>query len=153
MFDLIKKAIVKKDRKDPTPYEENDSRTKTAACVVLLEAAFADEECSEDELAHVLETIKHVFSISSELAEELVELGHQERRRAIDIWQFTNQINQEFTHQEKIRVMDAVWRVIYADGNMDMHEDYFAHKLANLLRLSHSEMINAKLKAKEGLPE
>ena len=45
--------------------------------------------------------------------------------------------------------MESVWSIIFADGKLDANEDYFAHKLANLLRLSHGEMIDAKLAAKE----
>jgi len=43
--------------------------------------------------------------------------------------------------------MELVWKLVYADGILDKHEDYLAHKLAKLLRLSHRELIDAKLKA------
>ncbi len=48
---------------------------------------------------------------------------------------------------ERKLIMEEVWSVIYADGTLDSHEDYLVHKLANLLRLRHSEMIEAKVKA------
>lgn len=150
MFDLIRKAIIKKRSERVLEQGNDNGSTPVAACIVLLEAAHADEECSDEERAHVISTMRQVFSISTELAEELIALSHQERKEAIDLWQFTNHINQEFSHQEKMKVMEAVWRIIHADGHIDMHEDYFAHKLANLLRLTHSEMIAAKLNAKEG---
>ncbi len=45
--------------------------------------------------------------------------------------------------------MEAVWRIILIDDHLEAHEDHFAHKLANLLRLNHIELINAKLRARK----
>jgi uncharacterized tellurite resistance protein B-like protein len=42
-----------------------------------------------------------------------------------------------------------IWRIAFADGNLDKHEDYLVHKLAKLLRLTHKQLIEAKLRAKE----
>lgn len=52
---------------------------------------------------------------------------------------------------EKVIVMESVWRIIHIDAHLESHEDHFAHKLANLLRLTHAELINAKIKAKTQL--
>jgi uncharacterized tellurite resistance protein B-like protein len=43
-------------------------------------------------------------------------------------------------------VMENIWRVIYADGRLDKYEDHIVHKLATILRIPHSRMIEAKLK-------
>ena len=45
--------------------------------------------------------------------------------------------------------MEDVWHIILLDGKLDKHEDYYAHKLANLLHLTHKQMIAAKLKARD----
>jgi uncharacterized tellurite resistance protein B-like protein len=66
----------------------------------------------------------------------------------VDIWEYTNLINQYFSTPEKIRLVERIWRVIYADGKVDQFEDYLVHKLADLLRLSHDDFIQAKLRAK-----
>jgi uncharacterized tellurite resistance protein B-like protein len=47
--------------------------------------------------------------------------------------------------------MESVWGIILIDDHLEAHEDHFAHKLANLLRLSHSELIDAKLRARKQL--
>ncbi len=53
--------------------------------------------------------------------------------------------------QEKIEVMESVWSILLIDEHLETHEDHFAHKLANLLRLTHKELIDAKLKVREQL--
>jgi len=134
--------------KAQAPAPATEEQTRLAACVLLLEAAHSDDECSAEELGHVVATLKNDFSLNQAHADELLELARVERQNSIDLWQFTNQLNEQFSKEQKMAVMESVWRIIFADGKLDAHEDYFAHKLANLLRLSHKEMIDAKLAAR-----
>ncbi len=149
MFDFIKKILANKRGSITISAQENEERTRLAACVLLLEAAHADNECTADELSHVMDVMKNDFSISEEQAEELLELAYRERGQAVDLWQFTNLINQQFDRQEKMRLMEAVWRIIHVDGQLEKHEDYFVHKLATLLRLKHKDLIAAKISSSE----
>ncbi len=89
------------------------------------------------------------FSLDRAHVDELIELANTRREEATDLWQFTNHLNQHNGKEQKMAIMESVWRIFFADGRLDMHEDHFAHKLANLLRLTHEEMIAAKLKARK----
>ena len=149
MFDLIKKILGNKQGGVTVSEAENLDKTQLAASVVLLEAAYADYQCTEEELDHVVHTLQSEFGVTEEYARELLDLAHQERNQAIDLWQFTNQINQEFSRAEKKAVLEGVWRIIYADGELEKHEDHFVRKLTSLLRLSHKDMIDAKLKIRK----
>ena len=151
MFDFIKKVLSAEPQAVPKNNVSKGRRIEVAACVVLLEAAHADDECTDEELSHVLEILKSTFDLTHEYAEELVELAHEERENAIDIWRFTNAINQHYSNDEKHMVIEAVWRVVLSDGELEKHEDYFARKLTNLLRLTHKEMIQTKLRVKDSL--
>lgn len=149
MFDLISKMLARKTY-EPAPVKApNDTRTHIASCVILLEAAYSDHECTTDEISHVMDTVKSTFGLSHEYAEEIMRLSENERETALDLWQFVKTINQDFSREEKQGVMEAVWRIIYADGHLGGHEDHFAHKLTQPLRLSHNDMIEAKLRAKK----
>jgi uncharacterized tellurite resistance protein B-like protein len=128
----------------PDPAE----RSRIAAAVLLLEAAHSDQECAPEEMDHVIATLRAQFSLSRECTDELLELAHRERTAALDLWQFTNRINEHFSREEKRAILEGVWRVIHADGKLDGHEDYFSHKLAPLLRLTHDELIEAKIRAR-----
>jgi|APCry4251928276_1046603.scaffolds.fasta_scaffold252990_2 uncharacterized tellurite resistance protein B-like protein len=150
MFDLIKKIVSSR----PTEKERGKGmvdKTRLAAGVLLLETAYIDDECTEEEMANVVETLRSEFNLSPEYMDELVELAKAERENALDLWQFTNQMNQHYSLAEKMALMEAVWRIIYADGRLEAHEDHFAHKLANLLRLTHKQLIDAKLQARAQL--
>lgn len=150
MFDLIKKIIVAAPNKNDKA-KNAEQKKHIAACVLLLEASHIDNDCHEDELTHVIETIEKKFNLSREYAEELIELSHIERENAVDLWQFTDHINRNYSIEEKTAIMEDTWRIIHVDGHLEKHEDYFAHKTANLLRLTHGQLIEAKLKARAQL--
>lgn len=151
MFDLIRKIIEKKETPNSTAQVDGAEKTRIAACVLLLEAAHIDDECTDEELEHVVETLQSHFTITQETAAELIELAHTHRKNSVDLWEFTNHMNQQYSREEKIDVLEAVWRIIHLDGQLEKHEDHFAHKLANLLRLTQKDLIDAKLKARNQL--
>ena len=133
MFNFIRQTLIKS--KGPTDNgPENEERTRVAASIILLEAAHSDHECTDEELDHVIETLCSDFDLSRKHAEDLLELAHRERSHAVDLFEFTNHINNEFSRKEKIAVLEAVWRIIHVDGRLDKHEDHFVRKLTHLLR-------------------
>jgi len=150
MLGLIKKILG--DVSGQKTKENNEMQdVNMILCVLLLEAAHADGECSHEEKEHVILTLTTKYGILREEIDEFIVRGDQERKNSVDLFQFTRYINSNFTRQEKIEVMEAVWRVIHIDGQLEAHEDHFAHKLANLLRLTHKELIDAKIKARQQL--
>ena len=121
MLNFIRRTLINKDRgltEEPAGKEE---RTRIAASVILLEAAHVDNECTDEELEHVIETLRSDFKLSQEHAEELIELAHQERKNAVDLFEFTSHINNEFSKEEKRAVLQAVWRIIHVDGQLEKH--------------------------------
>ena len=64
----------------------------------------------------------------------------------MDLWQFARLINENYSPDEKIEIIEILWRMVFVDGKMDRYEHYLMNKLKNLLRLSHDQLIAAKLK-------
>jgi uncharacterized tellurite resistance protein B-like protein len=148
MFNFIRQTLLNnRGQVDSGP--DREEKTRIAASVILLEAAHADHECTDDELDHVIKTLSSDFDLSRKHVEEMLDLAHRKRNQAVDLFEFTNHINNEFSHEEKKAVLEAVWRIILIDGQLEKHEEHFARQLTHLLRLSHKEMIDAKLKARE----
>ena len=147
MFNFIRQALTNSSG-SPENIQDDNERTTVAAGVIFLEAINADEVCTDDEMNHAIETLCSDFNLSRKHAEDLLELAQQERNRAVDLFEFTNHINNEFSRDERRAVLETVWRIIYVDGQLEEHEDYFVRKLTHLLRLTHKDMIDAKLKAK-----
>lgn len=121
---------------------------RIAVCVLMLEVARADKEFSGEEREHIVATLCQRFSLSEEDAEELLLASRDTRDASYDLWKFTHQVNEAYTPTEKIRIIEEIWRVIYADGTLNAHEDYLVHKLAKLLNLNHKQLISAKMKVR-----
>lgn len=125
--------------------ETRDERVRLATCVILLEIAGADNEFSAAECERIVAILRERFDLSQEDAEELIRYADSRRAESSDLWKFTNAINQSCTNDEKMDILREVWRVIYADGTLDGHEDYLVHKLAKLLNLNHPQLIQTKM--------
>ena len=125
---------------------DTSRRIQVATAVILLEVANSDEEFSDSERESIVGILKDNFDLSKEEVMELIAVSDEERKGSIDIWHFANVINENFTDQEKHSVMENIWKVIYADGRLDKYEDHIVHKLARILHIPHSKMIEAKLK-------
>ena len=151
MLDFVNRFFGKlaaESNTDQTPQSEHDVRVAT--CALLLEMAQIDESFTDAELQLIIDLLQERYGLSPEATEELLAAGREELKGNIDYWHFTNLINANYTVEEKIEIIEFLWRVVFVDGKMDKYERYLMHKLANTLRLSHDQLIAAKLKVRRG---
>lgn len=148
MLDLVRKYFSSKSTSGKEPGEDAN-RILAAACALLLEMAATDGEFGDEEMNVIVSILRNDYGLTADDANEVLKAAQTRREKSIDLWQFTNLINQNYSEEEKVKVMETVWKVIYADGRLDGHEDYLVHNLADLLRLSHSQLIEAKLGVKK----
>lgn len=148
MFDNITK-LLRKQSEEAKPAPDKD-RFAVAACVLLLEVAYSDDEFSEVERKTIGNALRERFSLNGPELEELFTRAEEVRDAAVDIFQFSQIINKEFEEPEKIKILEILWQVVYADGVVDEHEEFLMRKLSTLLDLNHTKMIDAKLKVRDG---
>lgn len=150
MIDLAKRFFGKSTKDRPGVKEEESSHDiRIATCALLLEMSSIDGEFNESEREHIISILKNDYELSGEHATAFIDASNKELENSTDLWQFASLINKNYSIEEKVRVIEMIWIVAYADGDIDKHEDYLVHKLAKLLRLTHKQLIDAKLKAKE----
>ena len=125
-----------------------DNRVAIATCALLLEMAHTDEEFSEIEEAEIKKIMQSEFNLAEDKVDAIIKLSDEERKESLDLWQFTNLINENFSKEEKIRVVEYIWQVIYIDEKVDQYEEYLIRKLSYLLNVDHKDMIDAKLRIK-----
>lgn len=126
-----------------------DQRLQVATAAMLIEMMRADFDVSPKELDIVANAIQTTFGFSSGETREIIRLAEEEAKQATDYFQFTSLINKRFTPEEKIRVIELMWQVAYADGRIDKYEDHLVRKIAGLLHVSHKDFISAKHRARE----
>ena len=148
-MDLIK-SFFGKDRK-AGPGERNDKtdlQGPVAACALLLEMAHVDGEFDESERESIVAILKQHYDLSDAYAEEIMQTAQAEIEGSIDLWRFTHLINENYTIEEKIHLIEMIWKVAFTDTRLDKHENHLVHRLAELLNLDHKQLIDAKLRVK-----
>ena len=120
---------------------------RLAACALLLELAQADDEFTDDERQHVESAIQHQYGLGQAEAEKLLELAQEARDEAIDLWQFTNLIAENYSLGQKMVLAEIMWGLVYADGDLAPKEDYLMRKICNLLRLEPGYLAEARKRA------
>ena len=130
--------------RDAGQTSEHDIRVAT--CALFVEIARIDNEFSDAEMETILSILKEKYGLSPEHADALIEEAEKELEKSVDLWQFTRRINENYSNEEKIEIIETLWQIVYVDGKMDEHEHYLMGKLQNLLNLTHDQLISAKLK-------
>jgi uncharacterized tellurite resistance protein B-like protein len=89
------------------------------------------------------------LALSGEQVDELIRLSRDEVAEATSLYQFTREINTHFNADQKMNLLTAMWRVAFADGYLDKHEESIIRRVADLLHILHSDYIRCKLAARD----
>ena len=120
-----------------------------ATAVLLVEVMRADPVLQLPERSAVLNALREKFSLADDELQQLVALAEQEAQSAYDYHRFTSSLNEHFSQEQKIRIVEYMWQVAYSDSHLDAHENHLISKVAGLLHVTHGEYIAAKMRAKE----
>lgn len=120
-----------------------------ATAALLIEVTRADAEIKEEERGMVASAVRKTFGLAPEETEELIRMAEEEVRESASFYQFTALINKGFSYDEKRHVVELLWRVVFADAEMEKHEEHLVRRIAGLLHVEHKDFITAKQKARE----
>jgi uncharacterized tellurite resistance protein B-like protein len=130
--------------------KHNDQQVLVAVCALFLEMARIDGTFSQQEIEAVVNLLTKKYGLATDHVDELMAEANRELDESVDLWQFARVINENFDNARKEKLIERLWRIVYIDGKMDEHEHYLMNKLSNLLRLSHDQLIDAKLRVLHG---
>jgi len=122
-----------------------------ATAALLAEMARIDGDISPAERETALRAVREKLGLSQAEADELFALAEQEARQATDYFQFTSLINRRFDADQKTRVIELMWRVALADGEIDAHERHLIRRIADLIHVPHADFVHAQRRAQESL--
>lgn len=149
MFNIVKRFFGKElDKNIDTDGEKTGHDIIVATCALLVEIARIDGTFAQEELETVISILKEKYGLSRENADALIEEAENQLEESVDLWQFARLINENYSNEEKMEIIETLWRIVYVDEKMNQYEHYLMNKLKNLLRISHNQLIDAKLKVK-----
>jgi uncharacterized tellurite resistance protein B-like protein len=126
-----------------------DQGPRLAAAVLLAEVMRADAASSAAERRAVRQALQREFGLADAELDLLVAQAEAEGRAAYDYHRFTSTLNEHCSQPQKIALVEAMWRVAYADAQVAADESHLISKIAGLLHVTHGEYIGAKMRAKE----
>ena len=119
-------------------------QTQLSATCILLSVADADEILEDKELETISEIIQEFFTIDKDAARVLMDEATLAWQNSTDLFQFGTQLNQNFSHDDKLDFINCVFEVAYADGELHYLEHHTVKKIAHILNIHRNEIIAAK---------
>ena len=128
--------------------ESKDSSIQKSICSLMIEVAYADNQLDESELKVMANSLSKL-DIEEEEIEEIVDATLAKSKESISFYEHTRILNDQLDYDQKKEVLNSVWAIAFADGEMDKHEEHLIRRIADLLYLNHKDFINAKIIQKE----
>jgi uncharacterized tellurite resistance protein B-like protein len=115
-----------------------------AATVLLLEVGSSDFEHHPEEKTAALRALALAFGLNEEQLGILYELAVHSADSAVSMYEFVAVINRECSREQKMTLLEDLWRVAFADGRLDKYEDHRIRRIAELLHMPHRAFIQSK---------
>ena len=134
---------------NPDPAQSEDIEPSMAAAALMFEVVWADHDIDEQETREVVKLIESLFDIDQARAHKLLDQCRTLHEDSVGVQSYTRILNEQLSQNAKVDVVRALWSIAYADAQLHHYEEHIIRKIADLLYLSHSDFIQAKLTARK----
>ncbi len=145
MKSILNKLFLSSESQSPLPDQEHVLRISTAT--LLIEVCRADFQEEESELDRMRHLIAEQFSLNDAELDELMLQARESADKLVSLQHITRLLNEQFDVSMKIRVVEMMWQVVYADGVKHHYEEHLIRQVSELLYVPHSKFIQARHKA------
>lgn len=145
MIDRIKNLFAKPGDAEDGAHTVDELHL--AAAALLVEAAAIDGDFDADERARTEALLRDRFDLDRDEVAALVEMAAAEVAEANELYAFTRAVKDRFSHEERVEMMEMLWVVAYADGELHDHEAHLMRRLGGLLYVSDRERGEARRRA------
>jgi uncharacterized tellurite resistance protein B-like protein len=139
VLDRIRKLLAAPDAE---PKRRDD--LQVAVAVLLVEAARMDDTFDAHERAMIEHLLEHKFQITHEETRELIALAEQTADKTHQLHPFTRMTVERMEPKRRIRLIEMLWEVAYADGKLDPDEDVLLRRVAGLIYISDEDRVAAR---------
>jgi uncharacterized tellurite resistance protein B-like protein len=139
VLDRIRKLLAAPDAE---PKRRDD--LQVAVAVLLVEAARMDDTFDERERAAIEHLLEHKFKITHDETRELIALAEQTADRTHQLHPFTRLTVERMEPKRRMKLIEMLWEVAYADGKLDPDEDVLLRRVAGLIYISDEDRVAAR---------
>ena len=139
MFNFFKKNKTEQKNDDGASFE-----IELTAAVLAYEVARSDGEVSDTELNVLMEEIGIISKKVGKDQSEILKIIEIYSEDSVSFYEFVHDINQNYSKEEKISLLKFVWKIAYADGQIDVNEEKLIRRLADLIKIKDIEVLKLK---------
>ena len=145
MIKRIKDLLSNFSNQEEDVEDEKISSLDKACSALLIEVAYADKIFDESEIISLKESLKETYNIDNKIIDELISDAKKTVDESTSLYEYTRVVNDEFDYSDKLELLSRIWKLAFADGNLDKYEDHLIRKISDLIHISHSDFIKIKL--------
>ncbi len=149
MIDRIK-ALIFKDGADGGSQASSGAGAddvQVAAVALLVEAAVMDGDFDEAERQAIAGLIESRFGFEGAEVEELIQLGEEAVENSNQLYAFTRVVKTGFDFEDRIEMIEMLWDVACADGEIHDFEANLVRRVAGLIHVSDRDSGDARKRA------
>ena len=148
MLEKIKSLFFKTSEEETAEVQVTQTIDKTCASLII-EVAFADKVFDESEINLLKNMLLDTYSLKLDDANELIANAEKTVNESTSLYGYTREVNDNFDYQSKLDLLDQLWRMAFADGNIDKYEEHVVRKISDLIHITHNDFIQSKLRNKK----
>ena len=137
-------SFFKKNSQDLDQNTEASFEIELTAAVLAYEIARIDGNISEDELSVLMEEIKIISKKVKKDESEILQIIEIYSKDSVSFYEFVDDINKNYSHQEKMSLLGFMWKVAYADGELDIDEERLIRRLADMINIKDLDVLKLK---------
>ena len=138
MFNFFKK------KKPETQEQSSDFEIELTASVLAYEIARSDGEIDDNELEVLMEEIKAISKKVHKDEDEILEIIEKYSKDSVSFYEFVEDINNDYSKDEKLSLLKFMWKIAYADGKLDVDEERLIRRLADLIKIKDMDVLKLK---------
>jgi uncharacterized tellurite resistance protein B-like protein len=143
MFNIFKKVKKTTEKNKKVSFE-----IELTACVLAYEVARSDGDISQDELRVLLNEIKKITANVGKSEDEILNIIEEYSKNSISFHEFIEDINKDFSKEEKLSLIKFLWDVAYADAILEVNEERLIRRIADLINVKDLEVLKLKNRSK-----
>ena len=138
MFNFFKKEKEVSKKEDP------NFEIELTASVLAYELARSDGEITEDELSVLMSEIKKIANKVGKSEKEIFKIIEIYSRDSVSFHEFVEDINNNYSKEEKLDLLHFMWKMAYADSKLDVDEEKLIRRMADLIKIKDIEVLKLK---------
>ena len=140
MFNFFKKEKEEKVSEKEKPNFE----IELTASVLAYELARSDGEITEDELRVLMSEIQKIAKKVGKNKDEILKIVEVYSANSVSFHEFVEDINDNYSKQEKLDLLYFMWKMAYADNKLDVDEEKLIRRMADLIKIKDIEVLKLK---------